>query len=517
MDESSKVEIESSEPQREETRLAEQRAPGFPIRVDAPHSQPTSSVVREPAYETVGAKAGVSRPISVEPDSGIDIRLVAPAAQISIPDEESPERYSLETEQIASHLRKQYSDVDRREQRLHAQMALLDQERREHRLWMREVEAGLEERELAIAQQEAEFTVRAENSRKLEIELKELQASLLRERHTLNLEREQLILDREEQTQAIEGLRARNQAEMERLRSDLLAEQQAAEAELKQRGILLDSRHRFQQDHLQRTMQDFEKAQNAFRYEQQAVRTREEQFNEQIRLRSRQIERKTQLLDERQQSIERERLVLVKERRILEERLAVDAEGLRRERAAWEQDRDTQKADVRRQQDLLTSHAENLEARRQRLDNVRIDLEETNRQILELRLAVEESAAQLMQTAGTEATRQKIDEAHAVLAEYYRHTRDSIVLQRQEVEQSQLRVQEQRAEFRNERKTLVDWVAQQEEQLNSRELALRAERDAADHRDAERQAALAHMTAEKLKAESIIRDLLQQLAARESD
>jgi chromosome segregation ATPase len=256
--------------------------------------------------------------------------------------------------------------------------------------------------------------------------------------------------------------------------------------------------------------------QNAFRHEQQVARTRDEETRGQNLLRSGQLERQRELLDERQQSIERERQVLSKERRALEERLSVDSENLRREQAAWELDRDTQKADLRRQQDMLALHAENLETRRQRLDRLRAELEETNRQTLELRLAVEESAAQLMQTAGSEVTQQRIDEARAVLAEYYRHTRESLIRQHQELEQAQVRIEEQREGFRTERQTLVEWVTQQEAQLAAREQAQRAERAALAQRDAELRTAVELMTAEKLQSESTIRDLLQQLSAREA-
>lgn len=517
MNEPSISEFKASVPGHEMPRIVDECAPGgTALRVDAPHSQAKSPAVPGVAREPAAVRQFPARSVPVNPDSGVDVRLVAPIPKVRSALESAEDRFALETEQIAAHLRQQYADIDRREQRLHVQLAQVDQERREQRMWVAELECGLEEREIAIANQETALSQRAQACLALETELKELHESLLRERHSLNLEREQFIQDREEQTQAIEALRVRQQSELERLRADLIAEHDAAETELKQRSVLLDNRRRFQQEHLERTMHDFEAVQNAFRREQQVARTREEETREQISLRSRQVERRCVLLDERQQSVERERLVLVKERRALDERLAKDSEELRRERAAWEHDRDSQKADLRRQQDMLALHAENLETRRQRLDRLRVELEETNRQTLEMRLAVEESAAQLTQTAGSEATRQRIDEAHAVLAEYYRHTRESLIRQHQEIEQSQVRFQEQREEFRSERQVLVAWATQQEEQLAAREQALRVERDAIDQREGERQAHVARTTAEKLQAESTIRDLLQQLSAHES-
>jgi hypothetical protein len=526
MSEPSNTRIEKAAPPRESLRAPQHRpAGGFPVRIDAPHSAggvvPGGDVAGGvvPAAETLpesqAQRQFPARDVPINPDSGIDVRLVSPAARISDAGDESHDRFALETGQIAAHLRQQYVDLERREQRLHVQLSQVDQERRELRMWAAELESGLEEREFAITRQETALAQRADACLKLESELKELHETLLRERHSLNLEREQLILDREEQTQALETQLFEQQRELERLRAELIAEHDQAESDLKQQSILRENRHRFQQDHLQRTMQEFEATQNEFRREQQVARTRDEQTHAQVLLHRRQIDRQREILDERQQSIERERLVLFKERRAMEDRLAHETEELRSSRAAWEAERDSQKADLRRQQDMLALHADNLETRRQRLDHLRAELEETNRQTLELRLAVEETAAQLMQTAGSEVAQRRIDEAHAVLGEYYRHTRESLMGQRQELEQSLLKMQQQREEFRNERQLLVEWISQQEEQLAQREHALAVEREGTAGRENEWRNHAERLTNDKLQAESVIRDLLGKLSERE--
>jgi hypothetical protein len=480
------------------------------LRIDSPHLR--NQEVAAAADETQPA-AFPARSVPVHSVAGIDVRLVPPLAPSPAPSGPGND-FAVETGQIAAHLRQQHAELDRREQRLHVQLAQLDQERREQRMWAAELQATLEEREFAIARQEATLAQRADSCLKLESELKELHESLLRERHSLSAERDQLTQDREEQTRALEALGARQQHELERLRGDLAAEHDQAEAELKQERILLDNRHRFQQEHLQRTMQEFEAAQDAFRREQQLAQTRQEETQRQILLRSRQLDRQRELLDERQRSIEREREVLLKERRAMEDRVAAAADELRGERSTWESERDSQKADLRRQQDMLALHAENLETRRQRLDRLRAELEETNRHTLELRLAVEEASAQLTQSAGAEITKRRIDEARAILAEYYRHTRESLIQQRQELEQAQLRVHQQREEFRAERQLLTEWVNRQGEQITAREQELRHERESIDARETAWRAASERWTGEKLEAETVIRDLLRQLGER---
>lgn len=514
MSEPSKAQLDASVPSRDAGPVPDERlVPGASLRIDLPHA----------AQSNAGAAAEASREspfparrVPVNPAAGIDVRLVPPPETRRHDADPDCDRFALETSQIAAHLQHQFADLDRREQRLHAQLAQIDQERREQRLWTADLETSLEEREFAIARQEAVLAQRADACLKLETELKELHETLLRERHSLNLERDQLTQDRDDQSKTLESLKARAQHELERLRAELIEEHDQAETRLKQERVLFDNRHCFQQDHLQRTMEEFEQGQDEFRREQQLLRTRQEETQTQILLRSRQLDRQRDLLDDRQRSIEREREVLLKERRAMEDRVLADTDELRRNRAAWESDRDSQKADLRRQQDMLALHAENLETRRQRLDRLRAELEETNRQTLELRLAVEEAAAQLTQTAGAEATKRRLDEARDILAEYYRHTREALVQQRQELEQAQIRVHQQRDEFRAERQLLVEWVATQEEQLASGERELRRERETIAQREATWRATAERWTNEKLESETIIRDLLKQLQERDS-
>ncbi|MGQ0635801.1 MAG: hypothetical protein ACT4QC_14415 [Planctomycetaceae bacterium] len=466
-------------------------APGTSLRLDASHAELPPEGDGAPIDSSAGGPDGAPR------DAG-------------------DERVELQSSQIVAQLQKRHAELDRREHRLHAQLAQFDQERREARLWASNLEAALEEREFAISRQEAALAQRAESCLKLESELKALHETLLRERHSLNAEREQFIVDREQDRRDLEEVQSQKRHELERQHHDFLAEQERLRLELQQERVLLDNRHHFQREHLRRSMQEFEVAQAEFRREQQSGRTRLEELERQNLLRGRQLDRLRELVEERQASIDRERGVLLKERRAMDERLRADAEGLARDRAQWEQEREVQRADLRRQHDMLAVHADSLETRRQRLDRLRTELEETNRQTLEMRVAVEESYAQLTQTSGAEATKRRVEEARAILAEYYRHTRDSLLQQRQELEQAHAKLAEQRNEFLQERQTLVDWIALQEEQIARREQELNTARNELDGREQTWRTAADRWTREKLEAEAVIRDLLRQLAEREA-
>lgn len=487
---------------------------GVAWRIDPAHRTPGESdetappsVRQAPVSRAPGSDLSVDRIADGNAEVGSD----RPATTES----EIEAAQALQATQIAAHLRQQHAELDRREQRLHVQLAQFDQERRETRMWSAEAETTLHERELAIERQEAALVQRADSCLTLETELKQLHESLLRERQSLCNEREQFIIDRERDRQDLDECGAAQRQELERRHHDFLAEQEQLRGQLQQERVLLDNRHYFQQDHLRRSMQEFEVVQAEFRREQQIGRMRLEEIETRNLLRSRQLARWRELGQQQQQSVERERDMLCRERRNHELRQQQEQDLSRQERESWENERDVQRADLRRQQDLLALHAENLEARRQRLDRLRSELEETNRQTLELRLAVEESYAQLMQMAGDEATRRRIDEARAVLAEYYRHTRDALIQDRQELELVQVRLSEQRREFVEERKTLTEWIARREEQLAHHEAELAQQRSILDAREQTWRTTADRWTQEKLQAESVIRDLLEQLLERD--
>jgi hypothetical protein len=281
--------------------------------------------------------------------------------------------------------------------------------------------------------------------------------------------------------------------------------------ELQREQQLIDCRRRFQEEHLQRTMRDFEQNQLAFRVEQQQARTRMVESESQLLLRRQQLDRIRRLLDEREQSVNRDQQWLKTERRGLEIRLQQERDSLRTEKANWNATRTEQNAELQRQQEQLQLHAAALETRRQQLDVMAYQVEDAQRENLELRLAVEESYAQLTRTVGEEATREKVEKAQTLLAEHYRNSRDTFYIQRQELEQLQARMATERTDLLFERKTLAEWVASEEQRLAEHDRELDQQRVALVEREAAWRQAADRWQQEKLQAETIIRNLLRQL------
>ena len=446
----------------------------------------------------------------------------------------------MQANQIAESLRRQCSELDRREQTLHQQLAQLDQDRRSLRHWVVEFDEQCQQREAELVHREAAVHERTAKCSELEEKLQSLHADLLAERNRIDAdrqhwsaeidqEREQLQQERQQQQQSYEQLerqlRSQHETTLQEVNSlklqlqreladgkqALAEERDRLWGELKQERVLFENRIRFQQQHLQKTREDLDAQQTEFRWEQQRALTWIEQQQTQFRLLRSQFQRRRDLLDEQEKSLAREADLLLKSRRALEEGVRIERERLAHDQSVWEDERDVQRADLRRQQDLLSLHAENLESRRQRLDQLRTELEETNRKTLETRLAVEEAYAQLAQDAGTEVAKHRVDEARQILAEYYRFTRDSLTQQRQELEQFQSRLHRQAEDLQTERDSLAAWGLQLEQRIREQEQALEKDRQSTQAREQEARSIREKWLTERREAEEVIRGLLLQL------
>ncbi len=328
--------------------------------------------------------------------------------------------------------------------------------------------------------------------------------ALLRAQHELTEVRrqqaEQLIVDR---TQCdSELLNARRQHEIEL---------QENRAEFESERCEFESQMRFQQEHLQKARGEFEGTKNEFRAEVQRSKNELLHLDLLNGLSRRQLEKRREVLEKQEKSISRERVLLEKSRRDADEESVKGRSRLKSDRSAWEQEREAQQAELRRQHDMLTLHAENLEGRRQRLDQLRAELEQTHRTTLEMRMSVEEAWAQFSQAAGDSVAKDRVEAARQALADHYEHLREAMGQQRSDVEESRTQFLRQKDEFRSERETLTTWIGEREERLRSHEEQLNREAEQLDAQEAVWREARDRWADEKLEAESIIRDLLREI------
>lgn len=332
------------------------------------------------------------------------------------------------------------------------------------------------------------------------------EAAVTRIRHELLAQRQQQLADLEAATRAEEAKLEEGQLAFARQREQQLTE-------LRHERAVLENRLRFQQEHLAKARQEIEAAQNEFRRESQRARGQLEEGDAIIRLRQSQLDRVRALLEERERSVNREREMLFKSQRAFEQFTEQDRERIKLEREEWDRDRGGQLADLRRQQDMLALHANNLEGRRERLDKLRAELEETHRTTLEMRMAIEEAWAQMTQACGVDVAQQRLDQAQQQLSGHYRGLREALIEQRHELDEMRQLFQTQRDEFRSEQQTLSEWAASQERSLREREGDLQTQAEQLNVRESAWRSASQRWINEKIEAEAVIRDLLQQLTS----
>ncbi|MBI1348076.1 hypothetical protein GC163_17520 [bacterium] len=360
-------------------------------------------------------------------------------------------------------------------------------------------------------------------------------------RQEFEAERRAWVVQRQSQDTELKQLRDRYDQALLGLETQLTNRRAAAEAELRQRHddcehdlksqraawneeqarqkaeqqrerVQWETRLRFQSEHLDKVRQELEAAQAEFKLERQ----RERQVLEDD---ARQLERlrtQTQLfresIDAQAQSLERERQALLKSRKAWDSSVETDRAALLAERDAWEQEHRREQIELQRQSDAIASHAETLERKRQRLDVLRTELEDTHRSTLELRLAVEEAWAMIADALGSDdEARMRVDQARQALVLYYQELHTAIASQREDLLEQQARFDQQRLVFHDERQTLMNWLNDRDEQLRQAEEQLRLEQGAITQREQDWQKAQDQWLMEKLSAESLIRKLLGEL------
>jgi len=450
------------------------------------------------------------------------------------PDDVVEERFFAQVDQIREYLSNKQKELEQREQRLLTQLAQLDQEQRSVRMWIAQSEEELNERQEAFDRRDLELSQRESRCRQIEAEVEEERIELLQSRAELETRTERvehaerrleqdLGTIREQKEREWEADRLSMEAEIDQKRRHLEAEHQdyreaqsRLEEELQQERQLLENRVRFQLDHLDKMRHEMEEHQREFLITQQGLANRNLRERQQLELQKHQMLRFRELLEEREQSLDRSWDSLHKTRKAfldncheVQERLDLEQRGLAREH-------ELRQAELQRQHQMLTAHAENLEARHLRLEELRLELEGTHRQLLEMRVAIEESTAQLAQAIGEAGARERIDQSRRSISEFYHKSQESLLGQRREIEQLRAGLQHQREEFLKERELMTDWVKERDDLLKLREVSLRKGEEDLTSRETAWQKLREFWQSEKLQAERVIRDLLRQLEEKEA-
>ncbi|HUE13100.1 MAG TPA: hypothetical protein VMR25_02945, partial [Planctomycetaceae bacterium] len=230
-----------------------------------------------------------------------------------------------------------------------------------------------------------------------------------------------------------------------------------------------------------------------------------------LRLRWDQLANVRSLLEEREQSLAREHALIAESRRTLKTELAIRTDTLAHDQGNWEREREARESELHRREEALAADSERLESRRQRLDGLRIELEDTHRNTLEMRMAIEEVWAQLSQQMGMDDAKRRLADMQRLLEDDWQQIRDAIGHERRELAELQAAVQAQRIEL--EREKLAARHAADERQASFDKLRkdLADEDSALRAREEELARVREQWLGEKLEVEAIIRGLLVQL------
>ena len=408
------------------------------------------------------------------------------------------------------------AELDEDRMKLSQERAILDAERDRLR-----AQAERERQDYADRIQRVDEELKLEKQRLAERAREDLTAEIV----LLNRQKAEWQLAHEHQLQEIAQQADDLQAQRELFGQQVEEEQQRLKEEIekKRQGLLteqnnLQRRYRFQFEHLTRAKEDLEAELREFRREQQLFRSERLRFLEQHRLRFRQLEHVRQLLTDRESSIARESRIIDRSRSAALSDIQRLQKRSEEERDAILQDIESRQRRVRQQEMAMADLAARLEDRSQRLNRLRAELDQTQSEILEQRLVIEEARTNLVRDAvSPEIARARLEQARGDVQAFFDRLRMQINADRDKVEEAASDVAERQQQFRRDRAELEQWFAAREEQHSSRTTdSVVEEQNATIHLLQSQIVELQNRWhKERLEAERAIRDLLSQITSRE--
>jgi len=91
--------------------------------------------------------------------------------------------------------------------------------------------------------------------------------------------------------------------------------------------------------------------------------------------------------------------------------------------------------------------------------------------------------------------------------------RETLTEQRREFDEMRQAFQQQKDEFHSEQQALTEWAATEERRLRDQSTTLKTKTEQLDMRESAWRSASHRWVTEKIEAEAVIRDLLQQLTS----
>lgn len=444
-------------------------------RLDRPHDKPCV-VARTPAKSEVQSDVAGKKQLA----TGNALPL----------DETTP--LAKQAASLSESLTGQLAELDRRSEAIANQEADVEAKLNSARLWFDEQHtelearaAELEKREAALEQSPEEIAATAANETltlqateeldKRSAELDARQAELYQQIERTTSDRGRIERDTAklwEQTQDLEEAKE----EATKLNSELAAqrreiEQQSAEVECQQ-AEMLKLHQRIEDERADVEARETRLA--ARQAEVQAAIKRFESLNvteeriAKLTEESQQHAARVRYLDESERLLTEERAAVAEQRHELEQRTRDTQEKLTAERRKIEAKRAEAQQLATTQKQEAEATQKQLDQRQAALEQLQGELERGQREVLEMRLATEETWAQLAGSLAPASLTRSISQVRTRLADHYQHTLAEMAERRRELDQVSTELTEQHERLEQQRTLLQEWASRREEDIEQR-------------------------------------------------
>lgn len=461
-----------------------QKAGANASRVDAAHAV-------GPAHDLSSKKsdAHVQRVLSIAQQAAATANGPTDDHTATVAGSEQVERQARE---LAEQLQRRQNDIDRRAAMLATQEAEIENKVRSARLWFEEQQQELEARQEQLERlsqsprnhdedstntqtQQPPIGANAKQTVELEARQRELdarQAAIYQQIEEATNARAEVDQKAERVSAREAKLRGREEAVERRLQS--LAEEREAfgvkcrdfderQSRLDRRGEELESRDaelRSREGQLAFRRQEIETA--LARFEKLGVthdrmQALDAQAND-FAIRSRYLDQAEEQLKEEHCVLAERRQQVEDEQRAAQEQLREDRNALLGEQVAF-RDKSAQRT---KELDLREGE---LDSREASLTSLRVELEASQREVLEMRLATEETWAQLTGALSPASLTRSIAQTRSRLADHYEQQLQELCNRREEMERFREELSDQHTQLEHRRSQLNDWLRRREEEV----------------------------------------------------
>ena len=462
----------------------------IPARIDAPH----------PVRLVGSQKASSASQPNARADEG---NLQAEGQQAT--SRQAPEAEALplvvgdplasQAADLAQQLTEQQAELDRRAEAVAAQEADLENKLRTARMWFDEQHNALEEKTEAIEQRESSLddpansqpsnvaaSEAASDDTQLAEALQERQQELDLRQAELYEQIEQLTSDRARLAERESQLDARQQ-EIEKKSEEIAAQHsESREAMHAAKAQAADAERQAAELQVLKEEVEDQTADIAVRETQLESRQAEvaaaikrfeglgvtEQRIAELTEQAQQFAARTRYLDEAETLLGEEQATIADERRQLQAERQKTQEDFVSERRRIEAERADAKKLAAHNEQLATARSTQLDQRQAALEQLQSELEAGQREVLEMRLATEETWAQLAGALAPATLTRSIAQVRAKLADQYQHTLQKLADRRQELENVSAELAAEHNRLDEQRSRLQLWAGRREEDIEQR-------------------------------------------------